>query len=79
MPEPEPEPDAAARERLIAVLAEHLCRPGGLSWPGADGLTTEEVVLAAWRERSADGQGPTLAELLAHFQSLAGGASRSAD
>lgn len=75
----EPEPNAVTRERLIAVLAELLCRPGGLSWPGADGLTTEEVVLAAWRARSVDGEGPTLLELLAHYQSLAGGASGGAD
>lgn len=73
------EPEPHAQERLIAVLAEYLCRPGGLPWPGADGLTTEEVVLAAWLERSADGEGPTLPELLAHYQSLVDGASRGGD
>lgn len=56
-----------ATERVIALLADRLCEAGVLPWPGTDGLTLEEVVLAAYRS----GAVPSPLELAALHPDLA--------
>jgi len=56
-------------QRLRDVLLGHLACPWVTVWPGADGVTVEEV-LASYPEAVAVGQAPGLAELLADHPEL---------
>jgi hypothetical protein len=58
-------------ERVIALLADHLSRCGMLRWPGMDGMTVEEVVLASCRGGANAGCLPTPAELAERHPALA--------
>lgn len=58
-------------ERAVALLADHLSRVGMLRWPGMDGMTVEEVVLASYRGGASGGCLPTPAELAERHPALA--------
>jgi len=55
---------------LTEILLERLAHPCVTVWPGADGLTVEEV-LGSYPQAVAAGQAPGLEELLAHHPDLA--------
>ena len=50
--------------RLVQLLAEYLHTSSAVEWPGADGLTLEEVVETAYQRAVAAGLVPAVDELL---------------
>jgi hypothetical protein len=60
-----------ARSRALGLLADylHACPVG---WPGADGLSVEVVIGAAYPAAAAAGLAPGPAELAARHPDLAG-------
>jgi len=55
--------------RLNEILLEHLAHPCVTVWPGADGLTVEEV-LGGYPQAVAAGQAPGLEELISRHPDL---------
>jgi len=56
--------------RLKEILLDHLAQPCVTVWPGADGLTVEEV-LGSYHQAVDAGQAPGPEELLARHSDLA--------
>jgi hypothetical protein len=64
------ETTAAARRQLQEVLLGYLQAADSPRWPGADGLTVQDV-LASYAEAAAAGRVPDRATLLARHPELA--------
>ena len=63
--------DVTSTQRLHELLLGYLGCPRVRLWPGADGLTLDEI-LRSYPEAAAAGQVPGLAELRARHPELAG-------
>jgi hypothetical protein len=68
-----PAPDAGPGGRAIALLAGYLLAAGRGAWPGTDGLTVAEAVVAFYRSAALSGQVPGPAELARRHPELADG------
>ena len=64
-------PIADDRTRLLDVLAWHLLTSSATVWPGTEGLTVEDVVVADYRMEAEAGHVPRPEELISQHPNLA--------
>ena len=62
----EPAENAGRHQCVRALLLQYLFVAGLPEWPGADGVTTDEVLLT-YPDYAAEGRVPGLPALIAHF------------